>query len=96
MRILKSILIFYQKLIIPTLALSGLLAFIGMGITDKFSFKTVGVSYIFLGLIFHYFIYEIRNFNEYYFYYNLGLSRISLWVSTFSLNIIIGIILFKI
>ena len=91
MRTLKAILIFYQKLIIPTLILSGLLGFIGLGITGEFSLKTIGVSYIFLGLLFHYFIYEVRNNNEYYFYYNMGLSRLSLWLITFFLSLIIGL-----
>lgn len=91
MRTLKAILIFYQKLIIPTLILSGLLGFIGLGITGEFSLKTIGVSYIFLGLLFHYFIYEVRNNNEYYFYYNMGLSRLSLWIITLFLSLIIGL-----
>ncbi len=93
MRILKAILIFYQKLIIPTLILSGLLGLIGLGITGEFSFKAIGISYIILGLMFHYFIYEIRNSNEYYFYYNIGLSRLTLWIITFILNLIIGLII---
>jgi hypothetical protein len=92
MRIVKAILIFYQKLIIPTLILSGLLGFIGLGITGEISLKTIGISYIFLGLLFHYFIYEVRNYNEYYFYYNMGLSRLSLWIITFVLSFIIGLI----
>lgn len=88
----KAILIFYQKLIIPTLILSGLLGFAGLGINGAFSLASVGVSYIFTGPLFHFFIYEIRNYNEYYFYYNLGLSRISLWVITIILNFVIGFI----
>ncbi len=91
MRIVKTILIFYQKLIIPTLALSVLLALIGFGITGGFSLTSLGVSYIFLGLLFHYFIYEVENSSEYYFYYNLGLSRLSLWIITFILNLSIGL-----
>lgn len=93
MRIVKSILIFYQKLIMPALALSGLMGLIGFGITGDFSLKTIGVSYIFLGLLFHYFIYGVSNSNEYYFYFNMGLSRLSLWVITFILNLAIGLIL---
>ncbi len=92
MRIIKAILIFYQKLILPTLVLSGLLGLIGFAIAGEFSLKTIGISYIFLGLLFHYFIYEIRNSNEYYFYYNLGLSRLSLWIITFVLSLVIGLI----
>jgi hypothetical protein len=70
---------------------SGLLGFIGLGIVGAFSLKTIGISYIFSGLLFHYLIYEVRNRNEYYFYYNLGLSRLILWVVTFVLSLLIGL-----
>lgn len=92
MRILKAILIFYQKLIVPTLILSGLIGLMGLALFGEFSLKTIGISYIFLGLLFHYFIYEVRNSNEYYFYYNMGLSRLSLWIITFGLSLVIGLI----
>jgi hypothetical protein len=92
MRILKAILIFYQKLFVPVLVLSGLVGLIGFGISGVFSLRTVGLSYFLFGLLFHYYIYEVRNFNEYYFYYNLGLSRLSLWLVTLFLNLVIGLI----
>lgn len=91
MRTLRAILIFYKKLVIPNLILSGLSGFIGLGIAGDFFLKTIGVSYIILGLLFHYFIYEVRDSNEYYFYYNMGLSRLSLWIITLVLNLIIGL-----
>jgi hypothetical protein len=92
MRTLKAILIFYQKLIVPTLALSVMAGFIGSGLTGALSFKTIGISYVLFGLLFHYFIYEVRNRNEYYFYFNLGLSRLTLWIATFVLNLLTGLI----
>lgn len=91
MRIFKAVLIFYQKLIIPTLGLSGSLGLIEFKLTGEFSLKTFGISYILFGLLFHYFIYEVRNSNEYYFYYNLGLSRLSLWIITFVMSLAIGL-----
>jgi len=91
MRIVEAILIFYKKLLIPSLLLSGLLGLIGLAVVGEFSLKTIGISYIFLGLLFHYFTYEVRNSNEYYFYYNLGLSRLSLWLITFTMNLAIGL-----
>jgi hypothetical protein len=42
---------------------------------------------------FHFAIYEIRNPNEYYFYYNLGLSKTVLWISTIAISFCIGLIL---
>lgn len=92
MRLFKAILIFYQKLIIPALILSGLLGSMGLGITGIFSLDGIGISFIFSGPLFHYLIYEVRNSNEYYFYYNMGLSRLSLWIITFTLSLVIGLI----
>lgn len=92
MRILKAILIFYQKLIVPALVLSALLGFFTFGITGEFPGKTVGISYFVFALVFHFFIYEVRNRNEYYFYYNIGLSHLSLWVISCAISFIIGFI----
>jgi hypothetical protein len=92
MRILKGIWFFYKKLIIPTLIVSFTIGLIGTSIEGSHSLKGVGLGYIFLAPLFHYFIYEIRNENEYYFYYNLGLSRITLWVLTIIISWFIGIL----
>lgn len=90
MRILHGLCFFYQKLIAPSLALSILLSFFMM---EHISLcKGIGISFIFLTPTFHYFIYEIRNSNEYYFYYNLGLSKILLWASTIVISIIVGLL----
>lgn len=93
MRIIKSLLIFYQKLIMPTLFVSILLNLMGITITGNFSFKILGISYILLGLFFHFFTYEIRNSGEYYFYFNLGINKYMLWLSTLVFNLVIGVII---
>jgi hypothetical protein len=92
MRIFKAILIFYQKIFFPTLIFSGLLGLLIFGLTEELSLKAIGSAYILSGFLFHYFMYEIRSANEYYFYYNMGLSRLSLWIGTFILNLAIGFI----
>lgn len=90
MRILHGLRFFYQKLVIPTLVVSILLSFIMM---DHINLYTgIGISIIFLTPVFHYFIYEIRYPNEYYFYYNLGLSKISLWVGTVVISFVSGML----
>lgn len=93
MRILISILFFYKKLIIPSLIFSLVIGLAGMAISGSFSLKYVGFAYIIFCPFYQYFIYEIVNKNEYYFYYNMGLNRISLWLSTIIISVIIGIIL---
>ena len=93
MLIIKSILIFYKKLIVPTLVLSLVFGFIGFGISGNFSLKLVGISYILISLLIHYIIYELMYPNEYYFYFNFGLNKYILWACTFILSLIIGLIL---
>lgn len=101
MRITISIWIFYKKLIIPTLITSivmGALGPIVMGTLDKglnyaFLVQNIGMLYIVLTPLFQYFIYEINNPGEYYFYYNMGLSKLHLWIATFLIGLIIGLTL---
>lgn len=90
MRKIKGVLVFYGKLLVPSIAISMAIGFLGFLITGKFSFTTVGLGYIFIALLFHYFIYEIRNQDEYYFYRNIGISRLALWISTFAISVFIG------
>jgi hypothetical protein len=93
MRIVICILIFYRKLILPSLAVAIALAYLGYSGTGRFSWGTVGIGYILITLIFQYFIYEIRNPNDYYFYHNIGLSKYLLWGTTLILSLLIVTIL---
>lgn len=92
MQTLIPFLLFYRKLVIPLLALALLVGFFVPG-PGLFKFGAAGIVFIFFTPVFHFFIYEIRRPNEYYFYYNLGLSKIKLWISTCSTGLIIGLIL---
>lgn len=90
MREFKGLWFFYQKLIIPSLTISVLLALLSLKLVD---FNVgIGFSYIILTPLFHYFIYEIQHPDEYYFYYNLGLSKGSLWICTFIISSLAGFI----
>jgi hypothetical protein len=44
---------------------------------------TIGLCFIFIAPLVQYYVYEIKNKNEYYYYNNLGLDNHKLWVSTF-------------
>ena len=90
MNVLKAIAIFYQKLIIPTLAFSIIINLFGVLVVGSFSFKTLGISYVLLGLLFQFFIYEIGYPEEYYFYFNLGLSKYALWFSNLFIGLTFG------
>jgi len=93
MRIFASIIMFYRKLIIPSAVFSILIGMAGITITGSFSLKYTGLAYLFICPMVHYFVYELIYAKEYYFYYNLGLSRGSLWASTLVISGIIGLIL---
>lgn len=93
MNFLKAMAIFYQKLIIPTLAFSVIINLIGVLAFGSFSFKTLGISYVLLGLLFQFLIYEIAYPEEYYFYFNLGLNKNILWFSNLVIGLTIGIII---
>ncbi|HEX6222765.1 MAG TPA: hypothetical protein VFZ52_00045 [Chryseolinea sp.] len=85
------IIAFQRKLVIPTFCLA-----VGIGIAGYFMVwstpidQGTGFGYFLAGPITHYFIYELRNENEYYFYFNKGLSKTILYCSTCTLNILIG------
>jgi len=91
MRIIKGSWIFYSRIIIPTLVLSVFLAILQMHFIDICA--GTGISYIILAPFFHFFTYEVTNPKEYYFYYNLGLSKAVLWANTLVISTIIGLIL---
>jgi hypothetical protein len=87
---------FQQKLILPTLSVA-----VGVGIAGYFSIwstpfiQGTGFGYILAGPLTHYFIYELRHPNEYYFYFNLGLNKSILYAATAFINFIIsGLILY--
>ncbi|WP_263000853.1 hypothetical protein [Chryseobacterium edaphi] len=84
---LKILWIFYRKLLIPAVLFSVLLAF-QLG----FSFESFGLCFVLLLPLMHYFIYELRFKNEYFFYANFGFSRVFLWIFTFAFGLIIKII----
>lgn len=71
---------------------------IAMGKTNSdtiplFSSGAAAGSYFIFSLAFQFFIYEIKNSNEYYFYYNLGLNKNILWISNLILSLILAMLI---
>lgn len=94
MRTAKGLWIFYKKLIFPSLALSVFLGFLMMQGSQVIG--GAGFAYIFLAPMFHFMIYDITSPKEYFFYYNLGLSKTVLWMNTIVLSLAIGLALIAI
>ena len=55
----------------------------------------LGVSVMLVMLMVHFFIYELKNKNDYFYYYNLGFSKFQLWLSTLTIGLI-NLIIFAI
>lgn len=80
----RIILTFQRKIALPSISVAAVFGLLWD------SFKTVGLAYFFLSLFFHYFIYDTMFSKEYNFYYNLGLDKRALWIST----VVIGAVIF--
>jgi hypothetical protein len=89
MGIVRGLWFFYKKLILAAFLFSVFLAVVNSRHIEFF--MGVGFSFIFLMPMFHYLSYEVNSPGEYYFYYNLGLSRLVLWLCTIAMSLIIGL-----
>lgn len=85
---------FHQKLLLPTLCTA-----VAIGIAGYFMVwstpidQGTGFGYILSGPLTQFFLYDLRNPNEYYFYFNKGLSKLHLYVSSLVVNTILGAII---
>lgn len=92
LRILRIIWLFQQKIIFPSLAISLIFTAIGQMTYEDIKLGNFGLFYLTVSLIYHLFIYEYANPGDYYLYQNLGFTRLSLWLSTFSIGFIVFLI----
>jgi hypothetical protein len=82
---------FQQKLILATFCVA-----VAIGIAGYFMLwstpiiKGTGYAYFLAGPMVQYYLYDLRNPNEYYFYSNAGLSKTFLYLTTAGLNLFIG------
>jgi len=79
--------IFYKKILLPALLFSLLISFL-----LPFKVETFGLSFLLIAPALHYFIYELRFKNEYYFYAHSGFSSTFLWAGTLLLSLAVKII----
>ena len=96
MRIVKGLLLFYRKLMPPTLIMAAFCGLLGFPVYGRYSFYTAGIAFILWAMAFHYIIYEVRQIHEYDFYHNLGLSKPVLWVVSFLVSFVFGIFIITI
>lgn len=90
---LKGIYFFHLKLFVPSFFVALIFGSFGYLNDGVYSLGAFGTAYVMIALLFHYFIYEMSFKKEYYFYYNLGLSKITLWISTIIISVLLKLIL---
>ena len=101
MRALKNILLFQRKIAVISYLISIVIVLFLLGsLEEDFSLiftaskahliplEAIGFSLMFIAPLVHFFTYETKNKNEYYYYYNLGFNRFKLWCSTFAFGFI--------
>lgn len=85
--------IFYRKIFLYSLLLTGLAGLLAGALTGKMALAFLGFSYAFLSPFVHLFFYEMNRPQEYYFYANLGLIKLRLWLITGSISLAVFIII---
>lgn len=85
--------VFYKRILLSAIFFAGLFGLLGLGIAKQFSFTLFGMAYLLMAPASHLFIYEVLYRQEYYFYHNLGFSKLRLWVWSFLVSLTIAICL---
>jgi hypothetical protein len=80
---------FYKKILLPCISFAVIAGLFVASFDRIYTFRVIGVSYLFLSPFFHFMFYEFRKGNEYVFYHNLGFSKLGLWVSSVSVSFLI-------
>jgi hypothetical protein len=89
----RTLLFFHKRFIIPSLALTVLIGVYSCAISDDFAVQSFGLGYLITPLLLHLIVFEYRAKGEYYFYFNLGISRKDLWISNFILSLLGAILI---
>lgn len=89
----RVVFFFHKSFIIPSIILTIFLGLYSWFINDDFAVQSFGIGYIVTPLFMQFFKYEFRNKSLYYFYFNLGLSRVNLWISNIIFSLTGGIII---
>jgi len=89
---LKLLYCYYKDLIIINISVSLCVALIAFATTFNIAISSLVFSNCFIsgGYIISVFYYEIAKNNQYYFFYNRGLSKLSLYILSFLFNLTIG------
>lgn len=96
LKIIHAFYLFYIKFSIPAILIALIIALSYLILTGIFSPHLVGYTYFLLAAGFQFVLYDLNHPGQYYFYYNLGISKRGLWISSITVNSAISTILFTI
>ncbi|MEM9675678.1 MAG: hypothetical protein ACFB15_01005 [Cyclobacteriaceae bacterium] len=88
---LRYIFVFQRKFLLPAIIISLFLGVVGHSINGKPIVTNAGFAYLFVLPLFQYLVYELRYPNEYYFYHNLGISKVMLWAACLAQGFIVNV-----
>lgn len=91
MKQISKMILFYRRIFWVSFIISAIPGIFGLALLGGFSLQGMGIAYLIIAPAVHFYIYEIRSPQEYYFYYNLGLSKLKLWVSSVLISLIIAL-----
>jgi hypothetical protein len=89
----RTLLFFHNGFIIPSLVFTCLIGVYSCATTDDFAVQSFGFGYLVTPLLLQLIVFEYRAKGEYYFYFNLGISRKDLWISNFILSLLGAILI---
>lgn len=103
MRLLRGAIHFYRRLFLPSLlvamafgafsiSLIGEFGAFSIPLTGEFANGSAALAYLIFSPVFHYLVYDVYFEDEYYFYYNLGLSRRILWGFTVVFGLLMSLL----
>lgn len=85
----RGLFLFYKKTILPVLALSITLFAGGKATIENYNSINFGIIFMAIFFLYQYLVYDVINHSEYYLYFNLGLSKKFLWLTTLGLGLIV-------
>jgi len=91
-RLISGFYLFYLRIFVPAAITAIIIALADLALGGRRFLSMFAYAYFLLTPAFHYILYDFMNPGQYYFYNNIGFTRLGLWF----LNILASLILFLI
>jgi len=91
-RLISGFYLFYIRIFIPAAISSFIIALTNIALGGTDFIGIIAYSFLFIAPAFHFLQYDFMNSGQYYFYNNLGFTRLALWVLSTCTSVLIFII----